>query len=31
MAQANLSEILFKPSFKHRETSTLIRRASHAR
>ncbi|MBD8450774.1 esterase FrsA [Serratia rubidaea] len=31
MAQANLSEILFKPSFKHRETSTLIRRAPHAR
>lgn len=31
MAQANLSEILFKPSFKHRETSTLIRRASPAR
>ncbi|MEB6337669.1 esterase FrsA [Serratia rhizosphaerae] len=31
MAQANLSEILFKPSFKHRETSTLIQRAPHAR
>lgn len=31
MAQANLSEILFKPSFKHRETSTLIHRAHHAR
>lgn len=31
MAQANLSEILFKPSFKHRETSTLIQRAHHAK
>lgn len=27
MAQANLSEILFKPSFKHPETSTLVMRA----
>lgn len=27
MAQANLSEILFKPSFKHPETSTLVLRA----
>ncbi|HHZ3187853.1 TPA: alpha/beta hydrolase, partial [Yersinia enterocolitica] len=25
MAQANLSEILFKPKFKHPETSTLVR------
>ncbi|HEI6925368.1 TPA: alpha/beta hydrolase, partial [Yersinia enterocolitica] len=24
MAQANLSEILFKPKFKHPETSTLV-------
>lgn len=29
MAQANLSEVLFKPSFKHAETSTLISRAHH--
>lgn len=27
MAQANLSEILFKPKFKHPETSTLVRHA----
>ncbi|MFZ1873720.1 MAG: esterase FrsA [Chania sp.] len=27
MAQANLSEVLFKPSFKHVETSTLVTRA----
>ncbi|KAA9002443.1 esterase FrsA [Affinibrenneria salicis] len=27
MARANLSETLFKPSFKHQETSTLVRRA----
>lgn len=27
MAQANLSEILFKPKFKHPETSTLVLRA----
>ncbi|CAI1521920.1 fermentation/respiration switch protein [Serratia proteamaculans] len=27
MAQANLSEILFKPSFKHPETSTLVLRS----
>ncbi|HCB1668177.1 TPA: alpha/beta hydrolase, partial [Citrobacter farmeri] len=26
MSQANLSEILFKPRFKHPETSTLVRR-----
>jgi esterase FrsA len=26
MTQANLSEILFKPKFKHPETSTLVRR-----
>ncbi|VTP64283.1 fermentation/respiration switch protein [Leclercia adecarboxylata] len=26
MSQANLSEILFKPKFKHPETSTLVRR-----
>ncbi|MCG8710698.1 esterase FrsA [Brenneria sp. 4F2] len=31
MAQANLSEILFKPSFKHPETSTLVNRAGHER
>ncbi len=30
MAQANLSEVLFKPSFKHVETSTLVTRAHHA-
>lgn len=30
MAQANLSETLFKPSFKHPETSTLIRRARNS-
>lgn len=29
MAQANLSEVLFKPSFKHAETSTLVSRAHH--
>ncbi|WJY15940.1 esterase FrsA [Pectobacteriaceae bacterium CE90] len=29
MVQANLSETLFKPSFKHQETSTLIRRTHH--
>ncbi|MEH2922664.1 esterase FrsA [Samsonia erythrinae] len=29
MAQANLSETLFKPSFKHPETSTLVRRTRH--
>ncbi|EMZ5846268.1 esterase FrsA [Yersinia enterocolitica] len=27
MAQANLSEVLFKPKFKHPETSTLVRHA----
>ncbi|EAO9461001.1 alpha/beta hydrolase, partial [Salmonella enterica] len=26
MTQANLSETLFKPRFKHTETSTLVRR-----
>ncbi|HBC2891111.1 TPA: alpha/beta hydrolase, partial [Citrobacter freundii] len=26
MSQANLSEVLFKPRFKHPETSTLVRR-----
>ena len=26
MSQANLSETLFKPRFKHPETSTLVRR-----
>ncbi len=26
MTQANLSETLFKPRFKHPETSTLVRR-----
>ncbi|EMA4523201.1 alpha/beta hydrolase, partial [Enterobacter hormaechei] len=26
MAQANLTETLFKPRFKHPETSTLVRR-----
>ncbi|EPJ5507904.1 TPA: alpha/beta hydrolase, partial [Klebsiella quasipneumoniae subsp. similipneumoniae] len=25
MSQANLSETLFKPRFKHPETSTLVR------
>ncbi|MCL2891556.1 esterase FrsA [Brenneria tiliae] len=30
MAQANLSETLFKPSFKHPETSTLVKRPRHA-
>lgn len=29
MVQANLSETLFKPSFKHQETSTLVRRTRH--
>lgn len=29
MVQANLSETLFKPSFKHQETSTLVRCARH--
>ena len=29
MSQANLSETLFKPRFKHPETSTLVRRAKH--
>ena len=29
MAQANLSEVLFKPSFKHTETSVLVSRAHH--
>ncbi|QCR36976.1 esterase FrsA [Nissabacter sp. SGAir0207] len=29
MTQANLSEILFKPRFKHPETSTLVKRAHH--
>lgn len=29
MVQANLSETLFKPRFKHPETSTLIRRVQH--
>ncbi|MDK1978286.1 alpha/beta hydrolase [Klebsiella sp. K4-154] len=28
MSQANLSETLFKPRFKHPETSTLVRRFS---
>ncbi|VFS04164.1 esterase [Escherichia coli] len=31
MTQANLSETLFKPRFKHPETSTLVRRFSHGR
>ncbi|HAS0955690.1 TPA: alpha/beta hydrolase, partial [Enterobacter hormaechei] len=26
MTQANLTETLFKPRFKHPETSTLVRR-----
>lgn len=30
MAQANLSETLFKPSFKHPETSTLVRRTRNS-
>ncbi|EOU9534303.1 esterase FrsA [Cronobacter dublinensis] len=30
MSQANLSETLFKPRFKHPETSTLVRRLQHA-
>ena len=30
MTQANLSETLFKPRFKHPETSTLVRRFNHA-
>ncbi|TCV91557.1 esterase FrsA [Biostraticola tofi] len=29
MSQKNLSETLFKPTFKHRETSTLVSRARH--
>lgn len=29
MSQANLSETLFKPRFKHPETSTLVRRSHH--
>lgn len=29
MTQANLSETLFKPRFKHPETSTLVRRSHH--
>jgi esterase FrsA len=29
MPQANLSETLFKPRFKHPETSTLVRRLTH--
>lgn len=29
MTQANLSETLFKPRFKHPETSTLVRRFNH--
>ncbi|HEE9989047.1 TPA: alpha/beta hydrolase, partial [Citrobacter freundii] len=29
MSQANLSEVLFKPRFKHPETSTLVRRFNH--
>ncbi|HDS1154385.1 TPA: alpha/beta hydrolase, partial [Pluralibacter gergoviae] len=29
MAEANLSEQLFKPRFKHAETSTLVRRPRH--
>ncbi|MFC3394711.1 esterase FrsA [Brenneria rubrifaciens] len=29
MAKANLSETLFKPSFKHAETSTLVKRTRH--
>lgn len=30
MPQANLSETLFKPRFKHPETSTLVQRSSHS-
>lgn len=29
MTQVNLSETLFKPRFKHPETSTLVRRSNH--
>ncbi|HAP82064.1 MAG TPA: fermentation/respiration switch protein, partial [Enterobacteriaceae bacterium] len=29
MVKANLSETLFKPRFKHPETSTLVRRVHH--
>lgn len=29
MAQTNLSETLFKPRFKHPETSMLVRRSRH--
>ena len=29
MSQPNLSETLFKPRFKHRETSTLVKRHGH--
>ncbi len=31
MAEANLTETLFKPRFKHPETSTLVRRFNPAR
>ena len=31
MTQANLSETLFKPRFKHPETSTLVRRFNQNR
>lgn len=31
MSEANLSEILFKPRFKHPETSTLVRRFNQGR
>jgi esterase FrsA len=31
MPQANLSETLFKPRFKHPETSTLVRRLTHSK
>ncbi len=31
MTQANLSETLFKPRFKHPETSTLVRRFNNRR
>lgn len=30
MTQTNLSETLFKPRFKHPETSTLVRRSGHS-
>ncbi|WP_159564971.1 esterase FrsA [Budvicia diplopodorum] len=30
MPKANLSEVLFKPSFKHPETSTLVKRVTQA-